>query len=126
MSPIIVPPGFAAPKDGLEDAPAPPADLTRDGAIASLNADEAHSLGVLPLSTERRAATRLVISRGVFGVLTASMPPTMHPNFELVTAWERDDAKSAWRFGSRWVREPGGAEVLARLDVYFNVLRGEA
>ncbi len=126
MSQIIVPPGFAAPKDESEDAPRAPDELMRDEAIASLNADEAHSLGVLPLSTERRAATRLVVSRGVFGVLAGSMPPTMHPNFELVTAWERDDAKSAWRFGSRWIREPGAAEVLARLDVYFNVLKGEA
>ncbi len=117
---IIVPPGCN--QEDFVVLPETPEGLSREAAMESVNADEATALEELPESQERRSFTRHVISREVFSVLTASMPPSMHPAYELITVWVR--AGEAWRMDERWVRGAGTTEPLVRLDGHFNVVKG--
>ncbi len=118
---IITSGGF---KGGNGGAPDAPPELSRDIAIKSVSDDEATALKELPPSQDCMAYTRVILIREVFAVLTASMPPTMHPEYEMVTVWRRASRTLAWRMHERWVRAPGGdVDALARLDEHFNVLR---
>ncbi len=122
MSGRVITPGEF--KRGNGGAPDAPPELSRDIAINLVDDDEATALEGLPPSQDCMAYTRVILIREVFAVLTASMPPTMHPEYELVTVWRRASAASEWRMHERWIRAPGGdVDPLARLDEHFNVLR---
>ena len=119
---IIIPPGVKSTKD---TAPEPSAELTRGTVMEMLGQDEAAALEALPSSQEHLAYTRLRISRSVFGIATASLPPTMHPEYELITLWHRTGEADTWRMKERWIREPGTVKPLARLDGSFNILHDD-
>ena len=98
--------------------------LSQDDAVDAMRADEAASLEGLPPGDDLMAYTRFTITRHVFAIATSSIPPAMHPDYELITVWRRDDKRSQWRFHERWVRVPGGnVDSLVRLDERFCVLR---
>ncbi len=102
-----------------------PKMLSRDVVTKAILHDEAMSLKELPLSKDLMASTRTGVSRGVLGIASASMPPTMHPDYELVTVWRRQSQADRWAFHERWIRAPGTVMPLLRLDEHFSVLRGE-
>ena len=121
MTNIILPPGFA---DTREPKPEPeePKALTRDDAIAALNRETADVLAELPPGDGLDAFTRLLVSRHVLGIVTGKMPPTMHPQYELIAYFVRKTPSSPWMFLERWVRAVGSQEPLLRVDENFNVM----
>ena len=119
MSRLVLPPGHREP---VEPAPEAPPGLTLGEAIEALDADATESLEGLPPSSDTMAATTTRIARTTYGVLTMSLPPTMHPEYEVVTAWERVGS-GRWQFKDRWIRAPGEAGPLARLDEKYRVVK---
>ncbi len=98
--------------------------ISHDDAIEAVCADETAVLDALPRGTDLSAYTRCIVSRHVFAILTAGIPPTMHPEYEMVTVWRRASRAAEWRMHERWVRAPGGdVDPLARLDEHFRVMR---
>lgn len=100
-------------------------ELHHDSVIEILQGDEAEALRLLPDSTELMAHTNTVVSREIYAIATASIPPDMREEYELVTMWRRELIGSAWIFVERWMRLDNTIEPLVRLDGYFRVVRGE-
>ncbi len=99
--------------------------ISQGDAIEAMCADEAAALDALPRADDSLMAyTRCIVTRDVFAIVTASIPPTMHPEYEVVTVWSRASAAAEWRMDDRWIRAPGGdVDPLARLDEHFRVVR---